>query len=114
MNVDAALQGALRPLGLPVYQHRYTGEEIRYITTKHSTIQAVFGEGTPEAAVHMVQVHLFLPAEENPTELKLRVSRALGEADFTWPSETDASDEDGQHYVFECEYANGGPAHGEA
>ena len=28
-------------------------------------------------------------------------------AGFTWPECTDASDQDGQHYVFECETVQG-------
>ena len=34
------------------------------------------------------------------------------DAGFTWPSLTDASDEDGQHWVLECEYTDGGGMYG--
>ena len=35
-------------------------------------------------------------------------------AGFTWPQVTDATDAEGQHWVLECEYADGGGLYGYA
>jgi len=38
---------------------------------------------------------------------KQKLRRALADAGFTWPTVTPAGDEEWEHYVFECEYADG-------
>ena len=42
-----------------------------------------------------------------------QTKQALHRAGFTWPSCTDASDQDGKHVVFECEIAEEADLHGE-
>ena len=49
----------------------------------------------------------FLPAKVNPLERKRQLRQALIAAGFTAPTITPASDDDGQHYVFECEWLGG-------
>ena len=112
-NVDNALQTALQSLGLPVYPVLYTGGELEYIVTNHTAIPAVYAERAPRAARHLVTVRYFLPWKKNPNPMILQISRALFDAGFTWPSVTDASDNEGQTYALECEYANGGGYYGQ-
>ena len=46
--------------------------------------------------------------------MKVRIAQALSGAGCTWPNVTNATDSDGQHWVLECEYTNGGLAYGYA
>ena len=114
-NIDQVLLEALDPLlpgcAAPV---AYTGESLEYIVWNYDQLGAVFADGRPDAARYLVQVHYFLPAGQNPNGMKVRIAQALAAAGCTWPDVTDASDKEGQHYVLECEYADGGLAHGYA
>lgn len=112
-NVDDALQTALRPLGLPVYPVLYTGEDLEYIVTNHNAIPRVDAERIPHAALHLCTVRYFLPWKKNPNPMILRISQALSDAGFTWPSVTEASDSEGQIYALECRYVNAGGAYGQ-
>lgn len=111
MTTDAAIKAALTML--PVYPNYYTGEDLEYIVYNYTALPQVYAERLPAAARYLVQVHLYLPHKKNPNALKVQISRALSEHGFTWPSITNGSDGDGQHYVFECEYANAGGVYAE-
>ena len=112
-NVDNALQAALQPLGLPVYPVLYTGQDLEYIVTNHTSIHAVYAERAPQAARHLVTVLYFLPWKKNPNPMILQISQALFAQGFTWPNVTDASDNEGQIYALECEYVNAGGFYGQ-
>lgn len=112
MSVDSSIQAALTPLGLPVSPNIYTGTELEYIVTNYSTIPEVYAERAPRAARYLVQVHYYLPHRQNPNLTIRQISRALWEHGSTWPGVTNASDSDGQHYVLECEFADGGGFYG--
>lgn len=108
MSVDQALQASLTSFGIPVSPNIYTGEEIEYIVTNYSTIPEVYADRAPHAARYLVQVHYLLPHGQNPNLMLQGISRALWEGGFTWPGIVNAGDADGQHYVLECEYVDGG------
>ena len=113
-SMAEALQGALETV-LPadqIYPHLYTGPLLRYIVWNYSVIPTLWAESRPGAARYLVQVHFYLPHKESPRAAILALQRALADAGFTWPDITDASDEDGQHWVLECEYADGGGCYG--
>ena len=55
----------------------------------------------------LVSVHFFAPLDENVTARVRKTKAALYQAGFTWPRSEDASDQDGRHFVFECETAEG-------
>ena len=113
-SVDNALMDALTPL-FPdkVFPNVYVGDAVEYIVTNYSTIPVVYAEGLPAAARYLVQVHYYLPTGKNPNANKLAIQAALHNEGFTWPSITPAHDKDGQHWAFECEYANAGGVYGE-
>ena len=48
-------------------------------------------------------VHLFAPLDVDCVERVEETKQALFRAGFTWPRCVDATDQDGQHYVLECE-----------
>lgn len=113
--VAEALQGAIGPLfSGAVFPQMYTGPLLRYVVWNYNQIGQVYAEGVPHAARYLVQVHFYLPHKEDPRADILSLSRALSAAGFTWPDVTDASDSDGQHWVLECEYADGGGYYGYA
>lgn len=114
MNVDTALQAALTPLGLPVTPQVYEGEALEYLVTNHNAVPSVYAERAPRAARHLVQVHYYLPRKQNPNLTLRQIAAALWGAGFTWPGVTDAGDSEGQHYVLECEYVNGGAFYGDS
>lgn len=113
MTVDKALQTALAGCGLPVVPQVYRGDALEYLVTNHSAVPSVYAERAPQACRHLVQVHYYLPEGKNPNTTLVTVSRALWEGGFTWPSTEDAGDTEGQHWVLECEYVNGGAYYGE-
>lgn len=112
-NVDDALMAALNPV-LPgcVFPNVYTGDALEYIVTNYTTIPDVHGENGPAAARYLIQVHYYLPTGQNPNAKKLAIQRALFADGFTWPSITPAHENEGQHWVLECEYVNAGGVYG--
>ena len=113
-NVDDALILALDPL-FPdrVFPNVYTGDALEYVVTNYTAIPQVFAERQPAAQRYLVAVHYYLPDKINPNPKKLAISNVLFGQGFTWPSIENASDSEGQHWVFECEYVNGGGVYGQ-
>jgi len=107
------LQTALNSV-LPdaVYPIVNTGGGTEYFVWNYSVIPTLWAESRPNAARYLVQAHYYCPHRKNPQATILAAERALVDAGFTWPSLTDASDEDGQHWVLECEYTDGGGMYG--
>ena len=95
-----------------VYPNVYVGDAVEYVVWNKSIIPAVWADGAPHAARYLIQVHLYAPRGKNVTASILALDRALWDADFTWPSVTDVSDEDGQHWELLCEGCDGGPLYG--
>lgn len=112
MNVEKALMQAVGPL-YPCAPNIYKGEAIEYVVWNCYTTPDVYAEELPAVARYPVQVHYYLPNGKNPSQGKLALMRALYNAGFTWPRLTNASDEEGQHYVLECEFVNAGGVYGE-
>ena len=81
----------------------YKGREAEYIVFNYSMIPADFGDDDAGHYRALVQVHLYAPHEKNTVALRRKIKAAITAAGFTRPSVTPASDERGQHYVFEFE-----------
>lgn len=112
-RIGERIEAALTPIyGEDVYPDVYVGLAREYVVYNYSIIPAVYAERTPQAAKYLVQVHLYSPREKDPAEAILALSRALHDADFTWPGVTDASDAEGQHHVLQCEGCDGGGYYG--
>lgn len=107
MTIDEALKSTLSQFVPELAPNQYTGKALEYIVWNYNILPVVFADSEPEASHYLVQVHWFLPHGVNPTIKRTQIRRALKAADFTYPSVVNASDNDGQHYVFECEYADG-------
>lgn len=119
MSIDAVLQAALRPLGLPVFPNKYTGQALQYLVTNWTMIPALNAGDLAHAARYLVQVHYYLPDKQNPHETLEAICRALVAADFTCPEVIDVDDAapslnnaHGSHWLIECEFVDGGYHYG--
>lgn len=107
MSVNKAIKTAVEPIVSVCVTDIYRGAETEYCTFNYSEIPDGFGDDTATAIRYLVQLHYFCPTESNPISVKKQLKTALHNAGFTYPSVTNASDEDGQHYVFDMEYVDG-------
>ena len=73
----------------------------------HNTFGDDYGNNVPQHERALIQVHLFCPHEFNSVSSRKSIKMALLGAGFTYPNMTDASDKEGQHWVFECQSAEG-------
>ena len=107
MSLNTIIRAAITPIVPECVPDQYTGTETEYCTFNYSEIPDAFGDESPEAIRYLVQLHYFLPTGTNPYTKKKQLKNALMNAGFTYPSVTNASDSDGQHYVLEVEYCDG-------
>lgn len=105
MTLNRRLISALSAVVPEVAPDIYTGEASTYITFHYDLIPTQFAGNVPVFYKALVQVHLFLPLGENSLSRRGEIFTALVGAGFTWPEVINASDKDGQHFVFECEAA---------
>lgn len=113
VSVEARIVAALRPFGDPVEKSLLYAaankRPRRYYTFIVQSFGDAYGDDEPGCERWLVWVHLFAPLAENCILRAAQTKKTLFEAGFTWPSMVDATDQDGQHYVFECETAAGVP-----
>lgn len=107
MSLNETLIRAVRPIVPVCVPDDYDGEEEEYCVFSATELGDCFGDDGPTAIRFLVSLHYYLPRGRNPIAKKKQLARALSGAGFTWPSITNASDGNGQHYVFECEWAEG-------
>lgn len=107
MSVEARVKAALDGLGGPVEKsllYAAAGKRPpRYYSFTCESFGDDWGDDEPGCERCLVSVHLFAPLGESCLEQVRRTKGALLRAGFTWPHCTDATDQDGQHYVLECE-----------
>lgn len=110
MSLASDLITALGEFNLPVYQNQYTGDQSVYFVFNIGEIPQDFADDYPQHERALIQLHLFAPISLNTTAMRAGIKGALVDAGFDYPSVTDASDEDGQHLVFEtgCAYGSNG------
>lgn len=79
-----------------------------YCTFRFDLIPDEFGDNRAHAMRALVQVHYLAPLRANTAATRRRLWAALADVDaFTAPDITNASDQTGQHYVFEFEALGG-------
>ena len=109
MSVEARIKAALDVFGDPVEKSLFSAQPAelppRYYTFVCNSFGDDFGDDRPGHERWLVSVHFFAPLGRNWNQRARETKRALFEAGFTWPRFTDATDQDGQHFVFECETA---------
>lgn len=92
------------PVCVPV---TYTGAAQEYCTFNVTDIPDAEGDNAPTQMRHLVQLHYYLPLDQNPILTKRALRQAVLAAGFTYPEETNSSDDDGYHYVLEFEDVDG-------
>lgn len=107
MSINKIIKQAIEPIIPVCVPEFYGGDDDVYTTFNISTIGDDFGDDAPAHEVNFVQVHLFAPFGFNTVDCRKKIKRALFDAGLTWPSVEDATDGDGQHFVFEGEIATG-------
>jgi len=108
MSVYSTLIDALSGIA-PTAPNVYTGESSTYIVVRYAVEPAQFADNRPQCLAYAIQVHFFCPPRENRLGDRERIMRVLFDAGFGWPVETDLTDGDGQHYVYECSCVEGIP-----
>ncbi len=107
MSVEARVKAALDVFGDPVEKsvlYAASSERpARYYAFSCTSFGDDYGDDEPGCEHWLVSVHLFAPLSENCIQRRKETKQALFDAGFTWPQFTDATDQDGQHFVFECE-----------
>jgi len=107
VSVEERIVAALAPFGDPVEKSLLyaAAQDLppRYYTFSCSSFGDDFGDDEPGCERWLVSVHFFAPLRGNTARRVAQTKKALFRAGFTWPSATDAGDQDGQHIVFECE-----------
>lgn len=101
--IDATIRAALEPLGIPIEPNGYNGEELEYLSYTYSELGALFAESRAQAIRYLVDLSWYLPHGNDPGQGKARIRQLLKAAGATWPDIVNASDDEGQHYVFEFE-----------
>lgn len=114
MSINQKIITTLSGFGDPVSPGIYQGTEERYFTFNFSTIGTDFGDDAPQQEKYLVQVHFFCSLSFNSVGRAKQIKKSLFQNGFTWPTMANASDQDGQHLVFECEAAEGVELDGEA
>lgn len=107
MSVNSEIIAAVKDIA-PCYPWDvYAGSEddklSRYFVFNYETLPNVFGDDDAPYERYLIQLHYFCPRGENTVALRKKIKRNIIDAGFTFPFETNASDSDGQHYVFEFE-----------
>ncbi len=103
MSANEIIRGALAPTGLTCVPDTHVPGAGTYYTFTVYTVPTAWGNNSPDAEICSVSVHLWGPSKDNLLALRAKTRRLLHNAGMTWPSEIDASDEDGQHYLYECQ-----------
>lgn len=104
MDINEAILETVTPIVAVCVPDLYTGTEQEYCTFDYIEAPVHFGDDCPEYTLYSVQLHWCLPLGCDPRAKKAQLKRAIADGDFTYPSVTNASDEDGLHFVFEFEY----------
>ena len=107
MSINELLINTVTPIVSICEPVSYDGDREEYCTFLIDDWPAGFADGMPFAMRRNVILNWFLPRNVNPLKKKRKLCKALAAAGFTYPSITNASDEGGQHYVFETEIADG-------
>lgn len=95
---------AIKPFGFPYAPDIYEGGEEHFFVYNYADDRGVlYADNVPIAVRASVQVHLYIPAEENFIALKNKVRRALCQQDFTYPEVTVLREAKKRHLVFECD-----------
>jgi len=113
MGIDDVIRSAVTPIVPRCEPEQYGGKDLEYCVYNYTEIPDSFGDDDPEVIRYAVQLHWFFPWKpglaRSPVVLRKKqaLRRALAEAGMTWATITPAGEKEWEHFVFECEYADG-------
>lgn len=108
MNIEEKIVAAIRPVTANIFPQEYSGTSLEYCTYNYDSLPRLFADGRARRYVHLIQLHYCCPAETNSFEMRRKLLKAIVDAGFSSPEITDASDDAGQHWVFEFEGKDNG------
>lgn len=95
---------AIKDFGFPYEPDVYTGEAEKYFVYNYADERGiVFADDSPEVVKADMQIHFFLPEDENFIKIKNQIRDALFKQGFTYPEITVRKDGKKRHIIFECE-----------
>lgn len=97
---------AIEIFGFPSSPGVYTRSEDHWFTYNYVDDHGeLFGDDEPLETINRIQLHYFLPVEENYLKMKNEIRDALLREGFTYPEieSMDDPNPDIRHLVFECE-----------
>lgn len=107
MTIDSRINTAVKTVVAECRPNVYDGSSLEYAVYNYTQIPAINADGRPHAMRYLIQVNVYLPHGKNPNQIKKTLANALLTAGFTYPTITNASDSNGQHYAFEFEGMDG-------
>lgn len=108
MSAGAAIVRALSKFGYPCKPDRHKDDGKKYFTYNYADERGEdYGDNRPGCIKASMQVHFFLPLDENCIKEKKKIREALFEAGFTYPTVTVLQEKEFniRHIVFECDMA---------
>lgn len=106
MSVNALIESALSQICTEVVADVYKGPAKEYITFSYQIVPSNYADNSAEALVYLIMVHYCCPSRTNSLAKRKLIRQTL--ADFcTYPTESNLTDENGQEYVYTCEYTDG-------
>ncbi len=106
MTTFEKIIAAIEPFGFPHAPDVYRDKAPRWFTYNYADDYGTdFSDDNPGEVIVSVQVHLFLPIDDDFINLKNKVRRALFGQGFTFPEITVMTEDDEKlrHIIFECD-----------
>lgn len=106
MTTFEKIIAAIEPFGFPHAPDIYKGKEDKWFTYNYADDYGTdHADDTPQEVIASVQVHLFIPSDDNFIGLKNKVRRALFRQGFTFPEIAVMTEDNGKlrHIIFECD-----------
>lgn len=104
---DERLRAAILPIVAVCEPNQYDGPATEYCTYTYTEMPEGRRDDSAEGVRLLVSLHWFLPTRQRPSKRR-RIAAAIEEIEGTPPTVENASDRDGQHYVFEFEHLEEG------
>lgn len=103
MSVQADVRAALASFGYPVAESIYADTESIYFVFTVNSIPVNHADDAPQHVKNLIMLRLHCPHTADMTTKKKEIKLAVQTAGFTYPTETDASDDKKQIIAFEFE-----------
>lgn len=98
------IRTAIEGFGFPCEPDIYTGDEERYFVYNYADERgSLYADDVPGGVIASVQVHFYLPADENFIKVKNQIREALFRQGFTFPEVTMLREGKRRHIIFECD-----------